>query len=94
MPKLSLPIFYFHGSDEKESFCSVGCTCFFFLLFVCIFKYVTVSIANQGTMLYQGKIFQISFSQDNPFLLAIGGLKGKLQVHTQPWNTHSNLFYI
>ncbi|KAF3321397.1 Periodic tryptophan protein 1 [Carex littledalei] len=32
-----------------------------------------------------GKIFSISFSQDNPFLLAIGGLKGKLQV----WDTLS-----
>ncbi|KAF3324006.1 WD repeat-containing protein C17D11.16 [Carex littledalei] len=32
-----------------------------------------------------GKVFQISFSQDNPFLLAIGGLKGKLQV----WDTLS-----
>lgn len=45
-------------------------------------------------MIYQGKIFQISFSQDNPFLLAIGGLKGKLQVHTQPWNTQQFILYI
>ncbi|RDX68779.1 hypothetical protein CR513_52195, partial [Mucuna pruriens] len=33
-----------------------------------------------------GAIFKISFSEDNPFLLAIGGSKGKLQV----WDTLSD----
>ncbi|KAL2666199.1 hypothetical protein GLYMA_02G307200v4 [Glycine max] len=33
-----------------------------------------------------GVIFKISFSEDNPFLLAIGGSKGKLQV----WDTLSD----
>lgn len=33
-----------------------------------------------------GKVFSISFSEENPFLLAIGGSKGKLQV----WDTLSD----
>nr|AFK40943.1 unknown [Medicago truncatula] len=33
-----------------------------------------------------GAAFSISFSEDNPFLLAIGGSKGKLQL----WDTLSD----
>lgn len=32
---------------------------------------------------FQGAIFSISFSKDNPFLLAVGGKKGNLKVSTQ-----------
>jgi len=35
---------------------------------------------NYVFLILQGAVFSVSFSEENPFLLAIGGSKGKLEV--------------
>uniref|UniRef100_A0A0E0AA36 Uncharacterized protein n=1 Tax=Oryza glumipatula TaxID=40148 RepID=A0A0E0AA36_9ORYZ len=41
------------------------------------------SLKKQPVSFSEGAIFSISFSKDNPFLLAVGGQKGNLKVSTQ-----------
>lgn len=42
-----------------------------------------------GSGCYQGAVFSVSFSADCPFLLAVGGSKGRLEVSLE---NHSVLF--
>ncbi|XWS33151.1 hypothetical protein CRYUN_Cryun22dG0054200 [Craigia yunnanensis] len=54
---------------------------------VCTLSYnpAAPNLLATGSMDKMGAVFSISFSQDSPFLLAIGGSKGKLEV----WDTLS-----
>lgn len=56
--------------------------CFFPLCAPCVCEYVNMCVGFKICFLicYQGAVFSISFSEDRPFLLAIGGSTGKLEV--------------